>query len=77
VEAGLIKLPYPVELPLNFGLPKDLVPASLAETMLLALEERFVNYSVGLNMNLDKLEEIADVATKHGFEVWAPDAPVL
>lgn len=77
VEAGLIKLPYPVDLQLNLGLPKDLVSASLAETMLLALEERFVSYSGGENINLDKLEEIADIAAKHGFEVWVPDAPVL
>ena len=77
VEGGLIKLPYPMELPLNIGLPKDVVSASLAETILLALEERFVNYSWGENINLDKLEEIADIAAKHGFEIWVPEAPVL
>ncbi|TRZ47122.1 hypothetical protein D4Q80_05040 [bacterium] len=77
VEAGLIKLPYSVDLQLNLGLPKDLVSAPLAETMLLALEERFVSYSGGENINLDKVEEIADIAAKHGFEVWVPDAPLL
>lgn len=77
VEAGLIKLPYPAELPLNIGLPKDVVSTALAETMLLTLEERFVNYSCGEDIYVDKLEEIADIATKHGFEVWVPEAPVL
>lgn len=76
-EAGLIKMPYPIDLQLNLGLPKDIVPAALAETMLLALEEHFVNYSAGENINVDKSEEIADIAAKHGFEVWLPDAPVL
>jgi predicted amino acid dehydrogenase len=32
---------------------------------------------LGENINLDKMEEIADLATKHGFEVWVPEAPVL
>jgi predicted amino acid dehydrogenase len=76
IEGGLIKLPYPTDLEVDLGLPKDIIPASLAETMLLALEERFTNYSLGDNINLDKLEEIANFAAKHGFEVWVPQAPV-
>ena len=49
----------------------------MAETMLLTLEEKFVTYSLGESINLDKLEEIADTAVRHGFEIWAPEAPVL
>jgi len=56
---------------------KDPVPADLAEVMLLALDDKLVNYSLGETINIDKLEEIADIAVQHGFEVWAPDAPVL
>ncbi len=77
VEAGLMKLPNPTDLQLSTGLSKDVVSTALAETMLLALEERFMNYSCGENINIDKLEEIADIAAKHGFEVWVPEAPVL
>jgi len=77
VEAGLIKLPYPQELPFNVGLPKDVVSSALAETMLLALEEKFLNYSCGEDIHVDRLEEIADIAAKHGFEVWVPEAPLL
>jgi predicted amino acid dehydrogenase len=54
------------QIKLPFG---DTISAPLAETMLLTFEERFVNYS--------KLEEIADIACRHGFEVWVPQAPVL
>lgn len=76
IEAGLIKFPYPIALRINLGLPKDIIPASLAETMLLAFEERLVSYSLGDNINLDKLEEIANIAVRHGLEVWVPGAPV-
>ena len=77
IEGGLIKLPYPADFGMNTGLPKDKVYACIAETMLLTFKEQFVSYSLGDNINLDKLEEIADIAVQHGFEVWVPDAPVL
>lgn len=77
IQAGLIKLPYPDRLRINNRLPKGIVYASLAETMLLVFEEKFVDYSLGENVNLDKLEEIADIAVQHGFEVWVPEAPLL
>lgn len=63
-KAGLIKAP---------GTDK-LYPAALAETILLSLEERFTNYSLGENVNADKMEEIADIAVRHGFEVFIPES---
>jgi len=77
IRGGLIKMPYPVKLGINSQFPKGIIYASLAETMLLTFEERFVNYSFGDNINPDKLEEIADLAVQHGFEVWVPEAPVM
>ena len=77
IRCGLVKLPYPVKLGINTGLPKGIILASLAETMLLTFEEKFVSYSLGDNINLDKLEEIADIAARYGFEVWIPEAPVM
>lgn len=77
VRAGLIKMPKPVKLGINIGLPAGIIPASLAETILLLWEGKFTNYSLGESINLDKMEEIADIATKHGFEVWVPEAPIL
>jgi len=68
IKGGLIKVP---------NTAGNLIHASLAETMLLTLESRFTSYSLGDNINLDKLEEIADLAVRHGFEVWVPQAPVL
>lgn len=77
IDGSLIKLPFPTDFGINTGLAKDMVDASMAETILLTFEERFVNYSLGDNINLDKLDEIADIAVKYGFEVWVPGAPLL
>jgi predicted amino acid dehydrogenase len=77
IRGGLIKMPYPVNLGINTGLPKGIINAPLAETMLLAFRERFVSYSFGDDINLDKLEEIADLSVQHGFEVWVPEAPLM
>lgn len=72
-RGGLMKRPQAD----NKGLLKDIIPAALAEVMLLTFEERFVSYSLGENINPDRMEEIADMAVRHGFEVWVPDAPVI
>lgn len=77
IEAGLVKLPFPEKLFNNFSREPGVIPAAMAETMLLALEEKFVTYSLGERVNLDKLEEIADTAVRHGFEIWAPGAPAI
>jgi fatty aldehyde-generating acyl-ACP reductase len=72
VEGGIVKLPVTSHSAINVGLPKDMVCASMAETMILTFEERFTTCSLGENINLDKLEPIADLAVRHGFEVFVP-----
>jgi predicted amino acid dehydrogenase len=76
INAGLVRLP-----PLNdFRLPgafaANIVSASMAETMLLALEGLYFDYSAGEDTNIEKMEEIADMAARHGFEIWVPEAPL-
>lgn len=73
ISAGLIKLPYPDKIGVNMGLPVGVVPASLAESAILALENKFINYSSGADTNIDKLEEIADLSARCGFEIWFSD----
>lgn len=74
IDGDVIKLKYPMELGVDTGLPKDMVYAAMAETMLLTFENMFVDYSQGSQINPDKLEEIANLAVQHGFEVWVPEA---
>lgn len=73
INAGLIKMPYAVDALLETGLPEGVVSASLAQAMLFTFEERFIS-AFGDTPNLDKVEEIADIAVRHGFEVWVPSA---
>lgn len=77
IESGLIKVPNPGSFRARIGLPAGIVCAPLAETMVLTLTGRFVNYSSGSNIELHKAEAIADLAAASGFEVWAPEVPVL
>ncbi|MDQ2816802.1 MAG: NAD(P)H-binding protein [Candidatus Eremiobacteraeota bacterium] len=66
-EGGNIKMPSAVRFNFDFGLPKDVALACVSETMILALENRLENYSVGRGINLHKVLEIERLAEKHGF----------
>ncbi|RJP28849.1 MAG: hypothetical protein C4533_03395 [Candidatus Omnitrophota bacterium] len=77
IRTGLIKLPFEADIFINKCLPRNVVNAPFAETLLLAKESRFNNYSLGDNINPDNLEEIANIAAKYGFETWLPEAPVI
>lgn len=77
VTPGLIRIPYFVESRFSIGLPKNIIPVSLAETILLTIEDKMFDYSFGDNVNLDKIDEIADIAARHGFEIWLPQAAAL
>ena len=77
INAGVVKLPSKYVSRINLGFPENTISASMAETMLLTFEERFYTCSLGENINLDKLEPIADLAVRHGFEIYAPEIPNL
>jgi len=51
------------------GFPENNVLACMAETIILTAEERFENYSIGRNIDEDKIREISFLAKKHGFRV--------
>jgi acetylornithine/succinyldiaminopimelate/putrescine aminotransferase/predicted amino acid dehydrogenase len=51
---------------LNFAI-KQQINGCLAETMILALENRAENFSIGRNLEPDKVIEIGELAQKHGF----------
>lgn len=69
LKAGSIKLPEHIDFGFDFDLEKDVVYACMAEPMILALENRFEDYSIGDNISLDKVEEILKLGKKWGFEV--------
>ncbi|HNX90372.1 MAG TPA: shikimate dehydrogenase [Candidatus Omnitrophota bacterium] len=70
-EGGIIKPPGNVDFNFYFGPDKGFAYACIAETMILALEKRFENYSLGSDIDINKVMEIREMAEKHGFIVEA------
>lgn len=69
IEGGAVASPGNVNFNFNFGFPPGLAYACMAETMILALEERIENYSLGKELELAKVREINELAIKHGFKL--------
>lgn len=69
IDGGVIEVPGDVNFNLSFGLPSKMAEACIAETMILTLEERFENYTLGKDISLDKVIEIDNLAKKHGFKL--------
>jgi predicted amino acid dehydrogenase len=70
IESGEIQLPGNVSMK-NIGLPKNVAYACLAETIVLALEGRFENFTVGRNIEWEKVREIYRMGIKHGMKLAA------
>jgi len=69
IEGGLVTVPGKVDFGFDYGLPPDLTFGCMAETMTLALEGRFENYSLGRGLTVQQVEEIAELAYRHGFRL--------
>ncbi len=71
IESGEILLPGDDIQMKKIGLPKGVAYACLAETIVLALEGRFENYTVGRNIEWEKVHEIYQLGLKHGMKLAA------
>ncbi len=69
IEGGVVEVPGDVEFNLNFGFPPGTAYACMAETMILALEERYESFTLGRDLSIEQVEEIAGLAKKHGFKL--------
>jgi predicted amino acid dehydrogenase len=67
IEGGVVRVPGDVDFHFDFGFPPGLAYACMAETMILALEGRLEDYSLGRELSLEKVKEIGRLAAKHGF----------
>jgi len=70
IESGEIMLPGDVEMK-NIGLPDKVAYACLAETIVLALEGRFENFTLGRHIEWEKVREIYKLGLKHGMTLAA------
>lgn len=71
IESGEVVLPGPSEVDCNLGLPGNVVYACLAETALLALEERHEPFTLGRDIEWEKVKEIYKLSLKHGVKLAA------
>ncbi|MCP4417309.1 MAG: serine carboxypeptidase [Chloroflexi bacterium] len=69
IESGEILLPGKPDFGMNIGLPPGVAYACLAETALLALDGRFEDYTLGRNIDIDRVKEIYRLYKKHGLEL--------
>ncbi len=69
LDGGLIQVPGPVRFGFNFGLPRKLAYACMAETMILTLEKRFECYTLGKRIDPEKVLQIRTWADRHGFRL--------
>lgn len=69
IEGGVIQVPQGVEFNFDFGFPPGLSYACMAETMILAMEKRYENFSLGRQIDINKVDEINKLAKKHGFSL--------
>jgi predicted amino acid dehydrogenase len=70
IESGEIMLPGDVRMK-NIGLPEGVAYACLAETIVLALEGRFENFTVGRSIEWQKVHEIYRLGLRHGMKLAA------
>ncbi len=69
IESGEVLVPGDVDFGYDLGLPPKITYACLAETMLLAMEGRFEDYTLGRDIAPERVSEIFALFQKHGFQL--------
>jgi predicted amino acid dehydrogenase len=69
IDGSVVEVPGNVNFNLDFGLPPKMAEACIAETMILALDGRYEDFTLGKELSVDKVQEIDSLAKKHGFKL--------
>lgn len=69
IESGEMHLPGEPDFGFNIDLPPGTAYACLAETALLAMEGRFEDYTIGREIEMERVKEIYRLMKKHGLEL--------
>jgi predicted amino acid dehydrogenase len=69
IDGGMVDVPGSVDFHFNFGFPPGKAYACMAETIALALEGRFEDYTLGKHLVRERVDEIGAMAKKHGFRL--------
>ena len=69
VESGEVIIPGVSSFGYDIGLPPKVAYACLAEAALLAMEGRFEDYTLGRNIEMERVKEVYHMFKKHGFQI--------
>lgn len=70
IEGGMVEVPgEQADFHFNFGFPPKKAFACMAETMALAMEGIYEDYTVGRDLEIWRIEQISEIATRHGFRL--------
>jgi len=70
IEGGMVEVPGAnPDFHFDFGFPERKVFACMAETIMLALDGRYEDYTVGRDIELSRIQEIKGIASRHGFKL--------
>jgi predicted amino acid dehydrogenase len=69
IESGEVLIPGDIDFGYDIGLPPKTAYACLAETALLAMDGRFEDYTLGRNIDMERVKEIYRLFGKHGFQI--------
>ncbi len=75
IESGEVLIPGDVDFGYDIGLPPKTSYACLAETCLLAMEGRFEDYTLGRNIEMERVKEIYKLFKKHEFRLAGLRSP--
>ena len=67
IDGGVVSLPGDSKISFTLDIDTGLAYACMAETMILALEHRFEDTSLGIDLDIDKVREMGWLADRHGF----------
>lgn len=69
IEGGVVEVPGEADFGLDFGYPPGLALACMAETMVLTMEGRFEDFSIGRGLDYEQVQEITRLANRNGFKL--------
>ena len=69
IESGEVLIPGDIDFGYDIGLPPKTAYACLAETSLLAMEGRFEDYTLGRNIEIERVKEIYRLFKKHQYQL--------
>jgi len=69
IDGGIVTVPGKADFGIDYGPPPGMAEGCVAETILLTLERRYENYTIGKNITVEMVKEMGELAKKHGFKL--------